>query len=100
MKRPAFTAQQTPALQQLNANQHRRLNGPVLRAQLVKALKRARALCDTLCAQVMGDTCTRGCAFCAVKTSRAPPPLDPLEPRNTGEAIASWGLGYVVVSAR
>ena len=29
---------------------------------------------------IMGDTCTRGCRFCAVKTSRAPPPLDPLEP--------------------
>lgn len=25
---------------------------------------------------LMGDTCTRGCRFCAVKTSRAPPPLD------------------------
>ena len=29
---------------------------------------------------IMGDTCTRGCSFCAVKTSRAPPPLDPEEP--------------------
>ena len=28
---------------------------------------------------LMGDTCTRGCRFCAVKTSRAPPPLDPDE---------------------
>ena len=28
---------------------------------------------------LMGDTCTRGCRFCAVKTSRAPPPLDPME---------------------
>ena len=34
---------------------------------------------------VMGDTCTRGCRFCSVKTSRAPPPLDPEEPRNTGK---------------
>ena len=25
---------------------------------------------------IMGDTCTRGCKFCAVKTSKAPPPLD------------------------
>ena len=33
---------------------------------------------------VMGDTCTRGCRFCSVKTSRAPPPLDPDEPKNTG----------------
>lgn len=28
---------------------------------------------------LMGDTCTRGCRFCAVKTSRAPAPLDPDE---------------------
>lgn len=48
---------------------------------------------------VMGDTCTRGCSFCAVKTSRAPPPLDPLEPENTAQAVAEWGLGYVVVTS-
>jgi lipoate synthase len=34
---------------------------------------------------LMGDTCTRGCRFCAVKTSRAPPPLDPNEPENTAK---------------
>jgi len=44
---------------------------------------------------LMGDTCTRGCRFCSVKTSRAPPPLDPHEPENTAEAISRWGLGYV-----
>lgn len=34
---------------------------------------------------LMGDTCTRGCRFCAVKTSKAPPPLDPNEPENTAK---------------
>jgi len=48
---------------------------------------------------VMGDTCTRGCRFCSVKTSRAPPPLDPEEPKNTGSAIARWGLDYVVLTS-
>jgi lipoic acid synthetase len=48
---------------------------------------------------VMGDTCTRGCSFCAVKTSRAPPPLDPAEPANTAQAVAEWGLDYVVVTS-
>jgi len=47
---------------------------------------------------LMGDTCTRGCRFCSVKTSRTPPPLDPLEPENTAEAIKRWGLGYVVLT--
>lgn len=40
---------------------------------------------------LLGDTCTRGCRFCAVKTSRNPPPPDPMEPYNTAKAIASWG---------
>ncbi|WOL09420.1 lipoyl synthase, mitochondrial-like [Canna indica] len=38
-------------------------------------------------------------AFCNVKTSRAPPPPDPNEPTNVAEAIASWGLDYVVITS-
>jgi len=49
--------------------------------------------------QLMGDTCTRGCRFCSVKTSRAPPPLDPHEPEHTAEAIKRWGLGYIVLTS-
>ncbi|KAF9229427.1 Lipoyl synthase [Gyrodon lividus] len=48
---------------------------------------------------LMGDTCTRGCRFCSVKTSRAPPPLDPHEPENTAEAISRWGVGYIVLTS-
>ncbi len=48
---------------------------------------------------IMGDTCTRGCSFCAVKTSRKPPPLDPDEPEKVAEAIAKWGLDYVVLTS-
>jgi len=48
---------------------------------------------------LMGDTCTRGCRFCSVKTSRRPPPLDPHEPENTAEALSRWGLGYVVLTS-
>lgn len=48
---------------------------------------------------LMGDTCTRACRFCAVKTSRVPPPLDPHEPENTAEAISRWGLGYIVLTS-
>jgi lipoyl synthase len=47
----------------------------------------------------MGDTCTRGCRFCSVKTSKAPPPLDPLEPEKVSTAIAQWGLDYVVLTS-
>jgi lipoic acid synthetase len=48
---------------------------------------------------IMGDTCTRGCRFCSVKTSRAPPPLDPEEPEKVAIAIAKWGLDYVVLTS-
>ncbi|KAK8104603.1 Lipoate synthase [Apiospora kogelbergensis] len=48
---------------------------------------------------LMGDTCTRGCRFCSVKTNRKPPPLDPHEPEHTAEALARWGLGYVVLTS-
>ncbi|XP_041379435.1 LOW QUALITY PROTEIN: lipoyl synthase, mitochondrial-like [Gigantopelta aegis] len=48
---------------------------------------------------VLGDQCTRGCRFCSVKTSRAPPPPDPNEPVNTAIAIAAWGLDYVVLTS-
>ncbi|CAH1776556.1 unnamed protein product, partial [Owenia fusiformis] len=48
---------------------------------------------------VLGDTCTRGCRFCSVKTSRAPPPADPLEPINTARAVTEWGLDYVVLTS-
>lgn len=47
----------------------------------------------------MGDTCTRGCRFCSVKTARAPPPLDPDEPIKTATAIASWGIDYIVLTS-
>ncbi|EDO15517.1 hypothetical protein Kpol_479p5 [Vanderwaltozyma polyspora DSM 70294] len=47
---------------------------------------------------LLGDTCTRGCRFCSVKTNRTPAKPDPLEPMNTAEAISRWGLGYVVLT--
>eukprot|EP00471_Norrisiella_sphaerica_P013104 CAMPEP_0184499534 /NCGR_PEP_ID=MMETSP0113_2-20130426/41733_1 /TAXON_ID=91329 /ORGANISM="Norrisiella sphaerica, Strain BC52" /LENGTH=351 /DNA_ID=CAMNT_0026887463 /DNA_START=147 /DNA_END=1202 /DNA_ORIENTATION=- len=48
---------------------------------------------------LMGDTCTRACRFCAVKTSNAPPPLDPKEPEKVATAIHRWGLDYVVLTS-
>jgi lipoic acid synthetase len=53
----------------------------------------------TATVMLMGDTCTRGCRFCHVKTAAHPPPLDPDEPRHVAEAIAELGLDYVVVTS-
>lgn len=47
---------------------------------------------------IMGDTCTRGCRFCAV-TSGKPVFLDAEEPMRVAEAIKEWGLRYVVITA-
>lgn len=46
-----------------------------------------------------GDTCTRACRFCAIKTARVPPPLDPDEPYHVAESIAALGLHYVVLTS-
>lgn len=48
---------------------------------------------------VLGDTCTRGCRFCAVNTAATPAPPDENEPEATAEAVASWGVGYVVLTS-
>ena len=48
---------------------------------------------------IMGDTCTRGCSFCSVKTSRKPTPLEPMEPDNVSQAVGQWGLDYVVLTS-
>eukprot|EP01065_Artemidia_motanka_P053113 TRINITY_DN9778_c2_g1_i1.p1 TRINITY_DN9778_c2_g1~~TRINITY_DN9778_c2_g1_i1.p1 ORF type:complete len:420 (+),score=126.92 TRINITY_DN9778_c2_g1_i1:174-1262(+) len=47
---------------------------------------------------LMGDTCTRGCRFCAVKTAVKPAALDVNEPENAAEAIKKMGVGYVVLT--
>jgi lipoic acid synthetase len=46
----------------------------------------------------MGDTCTRACAFCNVKTG-LPQPLDPAEPGSVGKAVATLGLAHVVITS-
>ena len=48
---------------------------------------------------LMGEICTRGCRFCAVTTSRHPPPLDPDEPNNVATAVQELGLSYVVLTS-
>jgi len=47
---------------------------------------------------ILGDTCTRACGFCAVKTGR-PGTLDLLEPMRVASAVAKMGLKHVVVTS-
>ena len=47
---------------------------------------------------IMGDTCTRACAFCNVRTG-LPGPLDPQQPARVAEAIGKLGLKHVVITS-
>lgn len=47
---------------------------------------------------IMGDTCTRACGFCDVKTGK-PKPLDPLEPLKIAKATKELNLKHVVITS-
>ena len=47
---------------------------------------------------IMGDTCTRACAFCNVKTG-LPEALDPTEPFRVADAVRRMGLHHVVITS-
>ena len=47
---------------------------------------------------IMGDTCTRACAFCNVRTG-LPGPLDRSEPKRVADAVTALGLSHVVVTS-
>ena len=47
---------------------------------------------------IMGDTCTRACAFCDVKTGR-PEKLDPFEPKKIALAVKRLNLRHVVITS-
>jgi lipoic acid synthetase len=47
---------------------------------------------------IMGDTCTRACAFCNVKTG-LPGALDPHEPGHVAEATRKLGLAHIVITS-
>src|SRR5947199_198160 len=47
---------------------------------------------------ILGDVCTRNCAYCAVAHG-TPLPLDAGEPRRLGDAVAQMGLKHVVITS-
>lgn len=48
---------------------------------------------------ILGDTCTRACGFCNVKTGRPEQPPDALEPYRLAQAVRTLGLDYVVITS-
>lgn len=60
-----------------------------------------KAICfskPTAAFMIMGNCCTRNCAFCSVRPG-TPAPLDPAEPERVAEAALELGLRYVVVTS-
>jgi lipoyl synthase len=49
--------------------------------------------------QILGDTCTRACRYCAVTSGRPDAPPEPLEPLRVAQAAARLGLRHVVVTS-
>lgn len=47
---------------------------------------------------ILGDTCTRHCAFCAISSGKIPLPPDPMEPSRVAEAVKKLGLKHCVVT--
>jgi lipoic acid synthetase len=47
---------------------------------------------------ILGDTCTRGCRFCAIDKGK-PIALDPEEPRNVARVVKELGLNHIVVTS-
>ncbi|MGC8658582.1 MAG: lipoyl synthase [Desulfomonilaceae bacterium] len=48
---------------------------------------------------ILGDTCTRGCRFCAVKYNKFPAPVDENEPERLSLAIAEMGIRHAVITS-
>lgn len=48
---------------------------------------------------ILGDTCTRACGYCAVKSGRPQPGVDLLEPVRLAQTVATLGLDYAVITS-
>jgi lipoic acid synthetase len=48
---------------------------------------------------VLGDTCTRGCRFCAVRTAAKGTAVDPFEPHKLAATVRAMNLNYVVITS-
>ena len=47
---------------------------------------------------ILGEICTRGCRFCAVKSGNPKGALDPFEPQKCAETVSAMNLSYVVIT--
>ncbi len=48
---------------------------------------------------ILGDTCTRACAFCNIKTGAPGGVIDPLEPEHVATACGAMGMEHIVITS-
>ncbi len=98
--RPAWLIQKTPDQDSL-LGMRRLMQGRDLHTVCVEAQCPNQGECfarGTATFLILGDTCTRGCKFCAVKRGRPAPP-DPAEPDRLAQAARALGLSHVVITS-
>jgi lipoic acid synthetase len=98
--RPAWLIQKTPDQDSL-LGMRRLMQGRELHTVCVEAQCPNQGECfarGTATFLILGDTCTRGCKFCAVKRGRPAPP-DPAEPGRLADAARALGLRHVVITS-
>ncbi len=109
MQLPAFTPQRKPDWLKVKAPggpNYSRIKGTLRDRRLYTVCEEAHCPnvgeCwdgGTATFMIMGDLCTRGCRFCAVKTSKKGILLDPDEPKKVSDSIGIMNLEYVVVTS-
>mmetsp|Transcript_32648 Transcript_32648/g.77999 ORF Transcript_32648/g.77999 Transcript_32648/m.77999 type:complete len:365 (+) Transcript_32648:68-1162(+) len=105
MRKPPWLKMTNPNLTPEGAERYKEVRATIKETGLATVCQEARCpnagecwSAGTATVMIMGDTCTRGCRFCSVATSRTPPPPDVDEPRKVAEAVTRWGVDYIVLT--
>lgn len=105
LKKPEWLKMYNPNVTPEGAERYKEVKATIKETGLATVCQEARCpnagecwSSGTATVMIMGDTCTRGCRFCAVATSRTPPPPQPDEPQKVAEAVQRWGLDYIVLT--
>lgn len=105
VRKPEWLKMYNPNLTPEGAEKYKQVKATIKETGLATVCQEARCpnagecwSSGTATVMIMGDTCTRGCRFCSVATSRKPPPPEADEPQKVALAVKKWGLNYIVLT--
>mmetsp|Transcript_14120 Transcript_14120/g.29556 ORF Transcript_14120/g.29556 Transcript_14120/m.29556 type:complete len:405 (+) Transcript_14120:62-1276(+) len=105
VRKPPWLKMYNPNLNPEDAERYKKVRASVKEGGFATVCQEARCpnvgecwSSGTATVMIMGDTCTRGCRFCSVATSRRPPPPEADEPQKVAEAVSKWGMDYIVLT--